>query len=338
MDALLITGLENIRYLSGFTGSNAVLLVMKKESYFFTDSRYETQAGEEVKNLSIICGRKLLESVSAWAVKGGVKRLGFEGEKVSYDEFLRLRDGLNGCELRSLSRELGTIRSAKEQREIALMRKAIAIGDRGFACAAEMIAPGVAEKDIARHIEGEIRRWGADAAAFDIIVASGARAALPHGIASDKKIERGDFVIVDLGVSFRGYNSDETRTFVVGKASRRQEGVYQIVKEGHDRAIGAVKAGVRASDVDNAARGYIQKRRMGKYFEHGTGHGVGIAVHEPPTVSPNSSDVLEKGMVITIEPGVYIPGWGGVRIEDMVLVTDRGGEILTKGSKEMTLI
>lgn len=338
VDAVLISGMENIRYLTGFTGSSGAVLVTRREGFFLTDSRYETQAVNEVKDFRIVCCKKLIDGITDLLGQDSAKRIGFEGEQITYDNYCRLAERLPGKCFVSLSQELEKIRSIKERREIKCIRRAIEIGNRGFALAAERISPGASERDIARMIEEEVKRSGADGLAFDVIVASGTRAALPHGKASDKRIEKGDFVIVDMGVSCRGYNSDETRTFVVGKPSARQKRVYQIVKEGHDRALATVKPGVKASDVDAAARGAIRRRKMGKYFGHGVGHGVGMAVHEPPTISPTGHDVLEKGMVFTVEPGVYIPDWGGVRIEDMVLVTDRGCEVLTAGSKEMTVL
>ncbi|NOS35845.1 MAG: M24 family metallopeptidase [Deltaproteobacteria bacterium] len=338
VDGVLFTGLENIRYLTGFTGSSGALLVTGQDALFLTDSRYKVQAHEEVKGCRILCYRSLIDGITEQVVIAGIERVGFEGGEVSYDNFVRFSERLERCTFVSLSRELERIRSIKERREIDCIKRAIGLANSGFTLAAERIAPGIAEKDIASMIEEEVRAGGADGIAFDIIVASGERAALPHGKASDKVIEKGDFVIVDMGVSLGGYNSDETRTFVVGKPSARQKRIYQIVKEGHDKAIDAVKPGAKASDIDAVARGAIRRRKMGKYFGHGTGHGVGIAIHEAPTISPSSRDLLEEGMVFTVEPGVYIPGWGGVRIEDMVLVTELGCDVLTTGSKELTVL
>jgi len=338
IDGILFTGLENIRYLTGFTGSSGALLVTMKGALFFTDSRYETQAGEEVSGCRILCVKNLIDGITREVATSGVKKVGFEGDDLSYDSFVRFNEALDGCNLVSTSRELKNIRSVKERREVKSIRRAIEMANRGFDLAAERIAPGTTEREIASMIEEEVRARGADGMAFETIVASGERAALPHGKASDKVIEKGDFVIVDMGVSLGGYNSDETRTFVVGRPTARQKRIYQIVKEGHDRAIDGVKPGVKASAIDGVARGGIKRRKMGKYFGHGTGHGVGVAIHEAPTISPSSHDILEESMVFTVEPGVYIPGWGGVRIEDMVIVTKTGCEILTTGSKELTVL
>ncbi len=338
VDGALFTSLENIRYLTGFTGSSGALLVTGQEAIFITDSRYETQAHKEVKGCRILCYMNLIDGITEQVVTAGIERVGFEGREVSYDNFVRFSERLKGSSFVSLSRELERIRSIKERREIECIKRAIELANSGFDLAAERIAPGIAEKGVASMIEEEVRERGADGMAFEIIVASGERAALPHGKASDKKIEKGDFVIVDMGVSLEGYNSDETRTFIVGRPSARQKRIYQIVKEGHDKAIDAVKSGAKASDIDAVARGSIRRRKMGKYFGHGTGHGVGVAIHEAPAISPSSHDLLEEGMVFTIEPGVYIPGWGGVRIEDMVHVTELGCEVLTTGNKELTVL
>ncbi|MFQ5329710.1 MAG: M24 family metallopeptidase [Thermodesulfobacteriota bacterium] len=338
VDGALFTGLENVRYLTGFTGSSGALLVTAKGALFFTDSRYETQADEEVKGCRILCVKNLLDGIAREVATADVKRLCFEGDDLTYDSFIRLSEALDGSKLVSTSRELKNIRSIKERREVDCIRRAIEVANSGFALAAERIVPGSTEREIASMIEKEVKAGGADDMAFETIVASGERAALPHGKASDKVIKKGDFVIVDMGVSLGGYNSDETRTFVVGRPTTRQKRIYHIVKDGHDRAIDGVKPGVKASDIDGMARREIRKRKMGKYFGHGTGHGVGIAIHEAPTISPASRDVLAEGMIFTVEPGVYIPGWGGVRIEDMVIVTKTGCEVLTTGSKELTVL
>jgi Xaa-Pro aminopeptidase len=338
VDALLISGLENIRYLTSFTGSSGAVLITGREGYFLTDFRYKVQASEEIGVYKIRCCNRLLDGIAELITKVDVKRVGFEGEKVTFDDYKRFKERLPDKILCSLSTELGRIRAIKSKDEIKSIRKAIDITNRGFSIAAERIKPGISERDLANLIENEVKKHGAEAVSFDVIVASGYRAAFPHGRPSSKRIKKGDFVIVDMGVVYKGYNSDETRTFVVGKPTKRQKMVYQVVKESNNKAIDMVKPGVRASDIDTATRNYIKRKGFGRYFGHGTGHGVGIAVHEPPFISPCSKDILEAGMVFTIEPGIYIPNWGGARIEDMVLVTDRGSEVLTTNNKEMVVI
>ncbi|MDP2689128.1 MAG: M24 family metallopeptidase [Deltaproteobacteria bacterium] len=215
------------------------------------------------------------------------------------------------------------------------MKDSARVLDRGFAEAARVIRGGVTEKEAASLIELSFRKAGADGLAFDTIVASGPRAALPHGKASSKRVKRGELVVADMGVALNGYNSDETRTFSVGRPSPEQRKVYQTVLDAQMRAIEKVAPGVKAAEVDSEARSLIEKAGYGKFFGHGLGHGVGLDVHEPPSLSPLSKETLEEGMVVTIEPGIYIPGWGGVRIEDMVLVMKDGFEVLTTTSKDL---
>lgn len=213
------------------------------------------------------------------------------------------------------------------QKVTSFLLMAIRIGEQVFRNL--VISPGQKEKEIANWIEQELKKHGARPA-FRIIVASGKRSAKPHGFATNKKIKKGDLVVIDFGAVYNGYCSDITRTFIVGKPTKKQKRIFNIVKEAQRRAIKAVRAGIRCCDVDHAARQYIEKKGYGKYFIHGTGHGIGRKVHEPPKISKGNRNKLKAGMVITIEPGIYIKGWGGVRVEDMVLVTEQGGRVLTK--------
>jgi Xaa-Pro aminopeptidase len=333
VDGLFVTDITNIRYLSSFTGSSAYLLITGERSWFLTDSRYRLQARDEVKGFKIkVYVRAALDAV-ATCVKGAkLKTLGFEGKTLSYDSYLRLKKALSGTRLRSLPGIVEARRAVKDSFEIGRIRKAIEIANAGFIAARKGLASGRTEKEVAQSIEAAVKRRGAEGLSFETIVLSGKRGALPHGKPLDKRVKRGALVVVDIGVTLGGYCSDETRTYVVGSPTRMQKNVYQVVKDAHDRAIAKVRPGVKASVVDRAARGYIKKAGFGRYFGHGTGHGVGLDIHEDPVISPTNNDVIVEGMVFTIEPGVYIPEWGGVRIEDMVLVTANGCEILTKGS------
>lgn len=226
----------------------------------------------------------------------------------------------------------------KDEHEVKLVRESIKLLDRGFKEARGILNPGVIENDAALALEFAFKRMGAEALAFDTIIASGERGALPHGKASGKRIKKGELVVVDMGVVLNGYNSDETRTFCLGKTNAEQKKIYNIVLEAQEKAIEKIRPGVKATEVDLAARAHIEKAGYGKYFGHGTGHGVGLDVHEAPNVSPFSSDVLEEGMIVTVEPGIYIPGMGGVRIEDMVLVVKGGFEVLTKTPKDLVCL
>lgn len=230
------------------------------------------------------------------------------------------------------------LRRRKEPVEISLIRDSVKVLDKGFRTAGKTLAAGVREKDAALLIERSFRESGGDSTAFDTIIASGFRGALPHGKASDKRIRKGELVVVDMGVVLNGYNSDETRTYCIGRASAEQRKVYSTVLSAQELAIGKIRPGVKAAEVDKTARGHIEKAGYGKYFGHGLGHGVGLDVHEGPSLSPNSADVLEEGMVVTVEPGIYIPGWGGVRIEDMVRVAKGGAEVLTKTPRDLVCL
>lgn len=338
MDALLVTVLEDIRYITGFTGSSAVTLVTPKAGFFLTDPRYITQAEGEVKGFRIKGYKKQASGVISLIKRLRIKRLGFDGKGISYDYYQRLRRGLSSQRLLSISDGIGSLRIRKDPEEVEAIKGAIRFSTRGMALATEVMAPGVRERDVALNIEFDMKTKGSEGVPFDIIVASGPRAALPHGRATSKRIKRGEFVVVDLGAIYRGYHSDETCTFAVGRPGRRQREIYQVVKEAHDRAIEGIRAGVKASYIDSIARGVIRRAGYGEYFCHGTGHGVGLSVHEAPRISPFDNTILEEGMVFTIEPGIYIPGFGGVRIEDMVLVTSRGCKVLTRTPKELKIV
>lgn len=218
------------------------------------------------------------------------------------------------------------------------MREAIRIASLGFQEARSAIKPGVTEVEVAHRIESVLRENGATGPSFDIIVASGARGALPHGIATGKKIKSGELVIVDMGALYKGYSSDETRTYAVGRASKKAREVYGIVKDAHDRAIESVRPGVKVSDIDKAARDYIKDAGFGEFFGHGTGHGVGLNIHEAPSVSPAGRETLSEGMIFTVEPGIYLEGEFGVRIEDMILVTVDGFVVLTRSGRDLEVL
>ena len=335
LDALLITTPENIRYLSGFTGSSGVIIVTPAQAFFFTDSRYAAQSKDEVSGFKVRIYKKQINDIGYFIDQLKCRRIGFEEEGLNYATYRRLKGLLKGKRLVPVLEDIDRIRGRKDSDELNNMEKAASIASIGFDAAMNCIYPGAVERDVALDIELAMKKSGAEAVSFDIIVASGARAALPHGKASDKKIRKSELVIVDLGARYKGYHSDETCTFIVGRASREQKKVYQIVKDAHDSAIEAVRPGIKASYIDSVVRDFIRKAGYGKYFGHGTGHGIGLAVHECPNISPYSSDTIEEGMVFTVEPGIYIPCWGGVRIEDMVFVTRDGCRVLTKTSKEL---
>lgn len=339
VDGLLITNLSNIRYLTGFTGSNAYVVFTGRKNRFLTDGRYAEQSESEVTGPFVrkIYNKQKGTAAAAKLVKSlGLKVLAFEGDNLSYNTFLALKRELSGVSLTHARHDLvGELRRSKDGFERPLVADSAALLDTGFNAAAKVIRPGVSELEVAADLEAGLKKRGAEGMAFETIVASGPRGALPHGKASAKKIRKGDLVVLDMGVILAGYNSDCTRTFCVGKAGGKQKEVYSTVLGAQAAAIGAVRAGATAADVDKAARDYIDRAGYGSYFGHATGHGVGLDIHEAPYVGPRSKDVLTEGMVITVEPGIYIPGWGGVRIEDMALVEKDGCRVLTDTTREL---
>jgi Xaa-Pro aminopeptidase len=330
LDGLLFTSLENIRYLCGFTGSDGAFLITGGQAFFLTDSRYWTQSEEEVKDCQIVHYKKKLEGILSLFTDLKLRKIGFESGSLTYFSYKSLSQRLAAeQELIPLQEEIKNLRARKDSHELALIRKAVDIASSGFEHIVGMMKEGSVERDIAFELEFFTKRQGSESMGFDTIIASGKRAALPHGKASLKQIEKGDFVLMDFGSMFQGYCSDETRTAVCGEPSSEQKKIYQIVKDAHDRAIEMVKPGVRFQTIDAAARDYIRDQGYGDFFGHGLGHGIGLAVHEDPGVNGENKDLVEEGMVFTIEPGIYLPDWGGVRIEDMVLATAAGAELLS---------
>ena len=347
-DALLISHLPNIRYLCGFTGSAGLLLVEESGSVFFTDVRYDTQAHDEVKSAKVVIARKaVLPAVAEWM--GGRRRrakgwaIGIEAEHSTVADKKRLSDLLpSSVRLKDAPSVVERARMVKDDEEIELIRAAVQLGASLFDRALEVLRPGVKETAVAAEMEYAARQAGAEEMSFPTIIASGARSALPHGRATDRAITRGGFVVCDFGVILSGYCSDQTRTVWAGSGSGAAPSdarlAYESVLEAQQAAIAAVRPGATAGEVDEAARKVLRKAGLGRYFTHSTGHGVGLEIHETPRVAAGQKEVLKPGMVITIEPGVYFPGKWGVRIEDMVAVTESGGEVLTPTSKDFLAV
>ena len=335
LDAVLFWSLENIRFLSGFTGSDGALIYGRGERVFLSDSRYEEQARIEVKNAAFRKYRKKVEGIAESLRSLRVKRVGFEAGALSVESYHRLRYLLPRVSLIPLSDPIAVLRARKEPEEIDKIRAAIRIASESFLDILPRIQPGVREKTLGDLLEIRMRRRGGEASSFPAIVASGPRGALPHGKPSEKRLEKKEFVVIDFGAVHQGYHSDETKTLILGRPDPTQKRIYDLVRKAQERAIRAVRPGVSARRIDAAAREVISRAGYGKFFGHGTGHGIGLAVHEPPTLSPRGSGVVKEGMVFSIEPGIYLPGWGGVRLEDLVLVTSRGCEVLSQLSKEL---
>lgn len=329
MEGFLVTSLENVRYLTGFTGTAGIVLVTPQEAFFLTDSRYIIQAREQVKGCNILEHRKTLERTVELVKDKGWKKVGFEAHSLLFSQYRHFQQALPLCEWVPLDKVVEGFRMTKDAEEIKSIRGAIAIVVDTLQAIKALLRPGRVEREISVEFEYRLKRGGSEKIPFDLIVASGERSALPHGVATSKKIDRGELVIIDCGAIFQGYHSDLTRTFAIGKSDPQQEKVYRIVLDAQQKGIEAIRPGVKTHEVDAAARGVIEAAGYGEFFGHGTGHGIGLATHEDPSLSKDEGPPLEEGMVLTVEPGVYLPGWSGVRIEDMVLVTSTGGEILT---------
>ena len=343
VDAFLITGLSNVRYLAGFTGSNAALLVTEERALLFTDPRYQTQAPLEADcEIKVAKGPLLVQAV-AWAKRLHVTRLGFERNQISFDQHQvllkeRTTKGQPPLRLKPIAGAVERLRMVKSEAEIATIRTAVGLNSEAFEQALAHFKPGVTEVDLAAEIEYRMRRLGADGPSFDTIVASGPRAALPHAHPTDATVSGDELLLIDMGATVAGYASDMTRTLAVGELSRKARRMYHAVWESQLAAIEAVKPGVTCHTVDRAARRVLSGYGYEKLFIHSTGHGLGLEIHEGPRIGRREATVLETGMVITIEPGVYLEGFGGVRIEDTVAVTANGCEILTPTGKELRIL
>lgn len=336
-EALLITHAPDVRYLTGFTGSNGAVALAGGQAALFTDGRYSAQARAETRGLRVIVDKKPAAVLAVeWLVKRRVNRCAFEAEQTSVATLETLRKivpaGLRRKYFVATEGLVAKLRQVKDATEIAKMRRAAALGCSLFEWVLPHIAAGVTEQEVAAQLEFAARMAGAEAMSFETIIASGSRSALPHGRASKAKLPRHGFVTMDFGVVLDGYCSDMTRTMHLGKGKQRELDVYHSVLEAQCAAVAAVAAGVSCGDVDEAARSVLRKHKLAKWFSHSTGHGVGLEIHEGPRIAAKQEQKLGAGMVITVEPGVYLPGEFGVRIEDMVLVTAKGGEVLTAAS------
>ncbi len=339
LKAVLFTDLRNIRYLCGFSGTEGALLISQDHAWFLCDSRYTAQAAKEVQGAEVReCGAIRIDTIAALALEYGLDRIGFEAAHTTVSAFRRMSEMLSKIELVELGSNLDEIRACKDAAEIEQLSLVATLSSHALAVVLGNIKPGVREVDIAVALELEMLRRGADGKAFDFIVASGERGAMPHGRASDKIIQSGELVTIDFGALKDGYHSDETVTVACGKPESRAREIHSVVRTAHDRAIEAVRPGISCKDLDEVARAYIRDKGYGEYFGHGLGHGIGLEIHEMPTLSPRSTAVLEEGMVITIEPGIYIPGFGGVRIEDTVVVTGDGCRVLTSADKQLLVL
>ena len=342
LSALVVTHLPDVRYLTGFTGSNAALAVTRRAVRLFTDGRYATQAAEEVTSapFEIAASSAAVSAVQWLAAQPGVEKAGFDTARTTVDELARWRAGLPSRLRRGFFSSLEAplvegLRTLKDNDELALMAEAALAGCKLFDRVLNFIRPGVREIEIAGEIEHQARLLGAEGMSFETIAASGARSALPHGRATENPLPRRGFLTLDFGVILKGYCSDMTRTVYLGKPRAEERRAYGAVLEAQEAAVAAVGAGVSCGDVDEAARSILRAHGLAEAFTHSTGHGVGLEIHEPPRVGSGQKTRLQPGMVITIEPGIYLEGRFGIRIEDMVAVTRTGGQVLTPAPKAL---
>jgi len=336
LDALLVTFIPHVRYLTEFSGSNALAFIPRRTQWFFSDGRYSSQSREEVKGFRrIITGRGLFQELRRTARIAAGSRVGIDRRNLSVAEMQELRLLFPRVTFASADSIVDASVSVKDESEIDLIRKAVSLTEKVFLEVLNIIREGVSELDLAAEIGYLHRKYGAEADAFEPIVASGERGALPHARASAKKIRNRELVTIDLGCRYRGYHSDLTRTVALGRINPERRRLYTVVRDAQQLALDAARDGMTGKELDGVARRHIKSRNLGRFFTHSLGHGLGMQVHENPRISSQSNDILAPGNVITIEPGVYVPGVGGVRIEDDVVIRNRGHELLTTIPKEL---
>jgi Xaa-Pro aminopeptidase len=337
LDGFVVTHPANLRYLCGYTGSNGLLLFLAGRRVFFTDGRYTQQAREEVVGARVVISAgPLMPEAAKLAGSLSGAAIGFEADLTTVAAAAQMKQLLpRRIEWNATSGLIMRQRMIKDAEELKFIREAVMLGAKVYRQTLKSIRPGVREMEIAGKLEFAARQAGADGMSFDTIVAAGKRGALPHGRASIQPIPRRGFVVIDSGVILRGYCSDMTRTVHVGRASKVERAWYDAVLETQLVGIAAIRPGVTAGEVDEVARSVLRKAKLDRYITHSTGHGVGLEIHEPPRLGKNQTERLAPGMVVTIEPGIYLPGKGGIRIEDMVVVTSAGCEVLTPVTKDL---
>lgn len=333
---LLVTGLANIFYLTGFRGSAGACVLGPAEAFLWVDARYTLQAREQARGVEVVVEKRgLLRAVGRWLRRRGARRVGYEPAHLTCAEFDQFaRETHSAVKFQAAKDLVEELREVKDQEEIARLREAGRVTAAVYEEVHRRARPGVRESDLAAEIEYRMRRKGAEGAAFETIVASGPRGAFPHARPSAKLLEKGELVIFDLGAILGGYAADMSRTVCLGKPSGRVRRLYAAVREAQRRAVEAIREGVRAGDVDAVARGSLRHRGLDRFFTHGTGHGVGLEIHERPRVGRGEKARLKAGGVVTVEPGIYMAGFGGIRVEDTILVRPDGPEVLTPASKD----
>lgn len=339
LDAILITKRENYMYMSGFTGSSAFLIITSSDALLITDFRYEEQATEQANKYKVIkYDGNVIQELGRQLKALNIDKLGFEDASVTFEQYTEYKNNFETKELIPIGNILEILRACKEQYEIEIIKQAVEIADKAFLKVVNLIKPGMTELEVAAELEYAMKKFGASGASFETIAASGTRSSMPHGVASEKVIEAGDTLTLDYGALYKGYCSDITRTVFIGQPSEEMRKIYNIVLEAQKIAEETTFAGLTGKEIDAAARDYIYKNGYEGKFGHGLGHGVGLEIHEAPRLSPAGNMEMKNGMVVTVEPGIYIPGMGGVRIEDVVVINGNSPIILTKAIKELIVI
>ena len=337
LDALLVSSEPNVSYMSGYEGTESFLVITQTDLFFLTDFRYLEQAQCEAKGFKIELRDKYPYSIMVGNLlsRENIRRIGFEAASIPHALYTALLKSLPMRALLPTHNLIESLRIIKDAEEIRHIRQSVAIAAKGIHHLSTVFAPGMSEKEAQARLEYETKLLGSEKPAFDMIIARGSNSSMPHAISQHRnKIEAQDMILVDMGVVYNGFHSDLTRCFFMGKIPNLHRRIYSIVLEAQERGIRRVKPGATCREVDAACRSHIEKKGFGRYFGHGTGHGVGLEIHEAPSVSFRSNEILKPGMVITVEPGIYLPGKFGVRIEDMVLVTKSGCEVLTRNIKK----
>lgn len=336
LDAFVTIHGSNRRYLSGFTGSAGMAAVLPDAAVLLVDFRYTEQANQQATGWEVHQVTSFFKGLAELLAERGARRCGFEQDRLTYGAWRKLEEEVGFVEWVPTASFVEEVRGIKEPGELASLGKAVALADRAFDYMLEKARPGMTERSLALELEFFLRREGAEALSFPPIVASGPNAALPHARPTDRRLQEGDLLLLDYGCVVEGYCSDITRTVSLGPASEREKEIYHIVLRAQQAALAAIRPGMEGKAVDGVARGIIEEAGYGPYFGHGLGHGVGLDVHEDiPRLSQQAEVTLQPGMVCSVEPGIYIPGWGGVRIEDLIVVTDDGCRILTAAPKEL---
>lgn len=342
IDGMLVTNGQNRRYLTNFTGTYGVVLISNDQAKLLTDFRYTAQAAAQATDFEIVflpmpTKESVYSEVARLAEEMGITKLGFEEDNLTFALHRKYGEAAK-TEMVPTTGVIESLRMIKTAEELAKIQTAANIADAAFTHITTFLRPGITEFDVSNELEMFMRKQGAAGSAFDIIIASGHRSALPHGVASDKQIESGDMVTMDFGAIYQGYRSDITRTVAVGEPSAQLKEIYGIVLEARNRAVAGIRPGITGKEADAFARDYITEKGYGDRFGHGMGHGVGLDIHEEPFMTTRCAAIIQPGMVLTVEPGIYLPDIGGVRIEDDLAVTENGNDVLTHSPRDLIIL